>query len=982
VAFGQATTGAITGTVPAGTADTVVVSGTTGITRQVAIDSNGRYTVGSLPLGRYTVTLQNDGKTVDSRSNVTLRVGSSTDVSFGATSAQTLSAVTVQANALPTIDVTGVDSRTVITAEQLSKLPLARNAEAIARLAPGVIDNNIYTSAASGKTLNSFGGSAVTENAYYVNGFATTDPLKNLGGITLPYGAIDQMEVLTGGYGAQYGRSDGGVMSIVGKRGTNQWHFGGNFQWTPSSLKASPKNVYSVYGPNAGKMYNYNNDDKSTTVEGSIYAGGPLIEDRLFLFASADVERQMGQSVAGSATTATSTPNTKYSYQMPRWYAKLDWNINDSNTIELTGMSDKRSYQANIYDYDYESHSRGDFLTPDNPTKTGGDAYIAKYTSYITDDFTVSALYGKMTTREYTGLGNPSTDAYVSSPELQRDAFNSGGPGYKGTQTTDSISDPRNNNKISSFRLDLSYKLGSHTLAAGIDNQTARSNFVGDTTTGPGYRWTYYHVEDKDINKPISDGLGVGAPGENFYVDQIYISNAASVRTVQHAQYIQDDWQINDRWLVKLGLRNDQFTNYNSQGEAYIRLTKPQWAPRIGFSWDVLGDSTFKVYGNAGRYYLALPNNVAVRGASGSLFTDQYFTYKGVDPTTGAPIGTSPINTTPVSTNNEFGQAPDPKTVATNDIKAEYQDEYILGFDKQFNSDWLYGAKATYRKLRTAVDDVCDPDSIIAKGVSLGYDESQFDEMNGCYLFNPGRTNNYLVKQADGSYINVPVSWKDYGFPPLKRSYYAVNLYLEHPFDGKWFGRIDYVFSRSYGNTEGQTKTGGVPDGQDDVSQTIDWDNAAVMEYSNGPQSADRPHQIKMYGYYQIAPEWLVSANLTVMSGAPISCLGMTGPDASGDPSGYSPWYHWCGGEPSPPGKTRYPWTRRLDLGVQYSPAFADGKMAISLDVLNALNEQKTTQAYSIYNTAPGIGNYYSGYKRVISRETPRYVRVGVSYDF
>ncbi|MGB5940734.1 MAG: carboxypeptidase-like regulatory domain-containing protein, partial [Rhodanobacter sp.] len=117
LAFGQATTGSIFGQAQAG--DTVLVKSTSGITRQVTADTSGRYTVDSLPLGNYTVTLQRDGQAVDSRSNVTLRVGSGTEVSFGAQNAQNLSAVTVQANALPSIDVSGVDSRTVITAEQL-----------------------------------------------------------------------------------------------------------------------------------------------------------------------------------------------------------------------------------------------------------------------------------------------------------------------------------------------------------------------------------------------------------------------------------------------------------------------------------------------------------------------------------------------------------------------------------------------------------------------------------------------------------------------------------------------------------------------------------------------------------------------------------------------------------------------------------------------------------------------------------------------
>ncbi|PPT90589.1 TonB-dependent receptor domain-containing protein, partial [Xanthomonas arboricola] len=90
-----------------------------------------------------------------------------------------------------------------------------------------------------------------------------------------------------------------------------------------------------------------------------------------------------------------------------------------------------------------------------------------------------------------------------------------------------------------------------------------------------------------------------------------------------------DRWQVNDHWLLTLGIRNDKFTNYNSDHVAYVD-SGDQWAPRVGVSWDVFGDSSFKVFANVGRYYLALPNQVAIRGASASTFTNEYFTYTGI----------------------------------------------------------------------------------------------------------------------------------------------------------------------------------------------------------------------------------------------------------------------------------------------------------------------------------------------------------------
>ena len=228
----------------------------------------------------------------------------------------------------------------------------------------------------------------------------------------------------------------------------------------------------------------------------------------------------------------------------------------------------------------------------------------------------------------------------------------------------------------------------------------------GTSTTGPGgFAWDYGFVKP---GTNISDSPFVDDPSKypggstGYYVSKYIYDTAASVRVKQRAQYVQDDWQVTDRWLVQIGLRNDQFTNYNPNGDAFLRLTKPQWAPRLGFSWDVFGDSSFKVYGSAGRYYLAMPASVALRAAGGSLYTNTYYTYTGIDPTTGYPTGLTPIDTVngkgqPVSANAEYGQLPDPNSVAAKNIKSQHQDEYVLGFDKQLAPHWTYGVSGVVR---------------------------------------------------------------------------------------------------------------------------------------------------------------------------------------------------------------------------------------------------------------------------------------------
>ena len=81
--------------------------------------------------------------------------------------------------------------------------------------------------------LASFGGASVAENQYFVNGFNITNSFKNLNFGQVPFEAIAEQQIKTGGYGAEFGRSTGGVINLVTKRGTNEFHAGGNIFYTP-----------------------------------------------------------------------------------------------------------------------------------------------------------------------------------------------------------------------------------------------------------------------------------------------------------------------------------------------------------------------------------------------------------------------------------------------------------------------------------------------------------------------------------------------------------------------------------------------------------------------------------------------------------------------------------------------------------------------------------------------------------------------------
>ena len=224
--------GAITGHAAAG--DTITITNPyTGLSRTITVGADGNYRFSALPTGDYTVS-RNGSATRETSVNV----GTASNVDFISGSAS-LGTVTVVGNSqVNPIDVSSVESTTILTAEQITKIPVARDATSVALLAPGTVRGD----AAFGN-LASFGGSSVAENQYYLNGFNITNSFQNLNFVQVPFEAIAEQQVKTGGYGAEFGRSTGGVINQITKRGGNEFHAGGNIFYSPASLDGTKHNI-------------------------------------------------------------------------------------------------------------------------------------------------------------------------------------------------------------------------------------------------------------------------------------------------------------------------------------------------------------------------------------------------------------------------------------------------------------------------------------------------------------------------------------------------------------------------------------------------------------------------------------------------------------------------------------------------------------------------------------------------------------------
>lgn len=955
----------------------------TGLTRTIPVDADGKYRALALPTGQYKIELQKDGATIAQR-DVLVQIASGSQIDFVANTAKdatTLDGVTVQGS-VAALDMSQTDARSVFTAEDIERLPMGGNVQdiaAVALLAPGVV-------AATGSNFVSFGGSSGAENAYFINGYPVTNPLNNLGYKSLPFRAIDQEQVLTGGYGAEFGRSTGGVINIVTKRGSNEWHGGAYVRWTPKSLKGKPKNEYypdtgywnannHPAGTTAkdwsdGQMYTYKRDNGSTSTSAGIWASGPLIKDRLFLFANIERQQTDGQSNGTHFFGVTGSPTgwNDYRSTYPRWAGKLDWNITDNQILELTAIQDRTQYKTYTSSWDNATLSHGnEHVATGSFTDDNARLYIAKYTNYLTDNLIVSAMYGTQKIKHGStpmGLG-PDNCVYFVKPNAATQV-----PGLTyidPCQKIRSIDNPNAFDETKGWRLDVAWTLGKHELHFGVDSLNAESltgtRYTGlpnGDAVGPGNAAYGYWVFAK-ATKPtaaISGSVGSPASGGGYGTQGYYAyyqiqNNQENPTTKQLSQFIEDRWHITDNLLLSLGLRNEQFTNYTTARVAYMQQ-KWQPAPRLGFTWNLFGDDSLKLYGNLGRYHLALPARIATASTlSSRIRGTQYYTYTGIDPVTGVPTGLTkiPVSTAPgnaicpgtnmYSGNLDCGVAKDPRARVAADLKPSYQDELILGMDQVVNANWNWGVKGTYRQLRSVVDDSCP------------------DIFNGsCYLVNAGTSNAFWEKQTDGSYKKVTYTAEQLGMPKARRSYFAMDFYLEHPFSNGWSAKFLYTYSRSRGNTEGQINsdraTGGDSGYNDSTSTTQDFDKTLLMERAYGLLNNDRRHQFKAYGAYKLNDEWNFGGSMSMASGRPINCYAH---HPIPQPAYDSAYYWYCGLPNTPEFKQthrgsegRTPWLYTFNINASYTPNWFKG-LRLSVDVMN-LFDTRTAVIYETRSTS------------------------------
>lgn len=987
MAIAQSSTGSVAGRATGG--DQVSVTrASTGLTRTATVDSDGTYRLGQLPVGEYTLQATRNGQLIGEPIAVSVGLGGTTTVNLGSEGGiANLGAVTVVGQRVVNrVDVYSTESATNITREDWARLPVEQSLSSVALLAPGVVSGNSSFGGIS------FGGSSVAENSVFINGLNVTDFYRRQSFSAAPFAFFREYQVKTGGYSVEFGRATGGVINAVSRSGGNEFESGIEFTFEPAAWKASADDHYydavNSDGEAVSSVYRASRD-RSSFAKANVWGSGPIIKDRLFLFAMYE-QRDSNAKYSSTGGSGWFRDDSADGF----WGAKMDWRITDDHLLELLAFSDETDVDTSSYGYDWDSGEVGEAIGT-STTTSGGESGSLTYTGYFGQNFIAKAMYGINQSQSFTRSPADAACEQIFFADSYQDIYESmGSPTLGCHPTSGTIVAHEDEREVG--RLDFEWSVGDHQFRFGIDHELMTTDRTSFYPGGSGMRYTAYSMAPGTV---LDNGTPVPAGVDEVLMARRRVDGGV-FETEASAYYIEDNWSVTPNLLLNLGVRVDGFDNKTAAGGSFIKMDDLV-SPRLGFSWNVRGDGTSKVFGSLGRYYLPVTNNINYTFAGGLTDERTFYALDGwreaTNPVTGAsymePIIGEQIGPVDTSYNVAVG---DLRQSVDRDLDAVYQDELILGYQAMLSPAWSWGVNATYRRMKNALDDVrinhtpCGPVGFnlwpIAnpgKALTIWGDSSIGCDTEGWITIDTSKDG--YVKRGSGEVV---------GYFEPKRTYQSVEFQIDRAWDDKWAFNASYIWSKLDGNHEGPVNS---DTNYGDTGMVQHWDHPANNQ-DYGPLFNDRRHQVKLRGSYALNDQWMFGGMLTAMSGAPINEFGVTWPgDTLGgasfvtEGSGGGTFWHCvqnCSGDVEDrvyeyAGRGsggRMPWTYNIGASVTWTLPVEGVDLKARLAVYNLLNEQEVVNVRQRYEANPGVvrGLHGTGTRW----QSPRYAQLVVTWNF
>jgi hypothetical protein len=648
----------------------------TGSSRLTVTAEDGSYRFAALPAGPYKVVTELAGFSTVTVEGVAISVASERDLSITLKPAAVEESITVVDEAPLVANTPSIGA--VISQQELENLPLnGRQFANLAVLAPGTTLGYNTDPTKPGQLVVQLNGGFGRNVNYVVDGGDNTDD--TIGGAlqNFPLESVQEFKIQTQQYKAEYGRTTGGVLSVVTKTGTNEFQGSAYGFFRDKSLNtASETEKLSGAGKQPYKRRQY-----------GASVGGPIVKDKAHFFATYEKTKR---DTAYTINTAGTLPNLDgqsvvVPFEDELGQAKLSWDLTAKQFLQV-----RYGYQKNT-----DKYGQNPLAAPSSLGTVTNDykSILIGHTSQFGADALNEAVF------QYTKFQNTisadSNDPFLYFPS--------------GVTVGQNINTPQSTNQTKyQYKDEFSFSrtLGGHrhdfkTGASYVNEPT----LGGDFTTGTSGQFSL-----------LSDALGINSPVTDITINGGFSGNKTPVK--QYGAFFQDDWAVNNNLTVNIGLRydyNDGFdldqrssqlwqtlSTQTTFNESYLREFQGgrggklsndtnNWAPRLGFTWDVNGNGKHLLRGGVGRYYDFPYTNATILFPALAVQSAGFGAVYNANNPNGLRNADGSFYRVgqPLPPNQLPGAAIPPENdVASPTLATPYSDQISLGYSLQAN-DWL-----------------------------------------------------------------------------------------------------------------------------------------------------------------------------------------------------------------------------------------------------------------------------------------------------